>query len=45
MMARMIKVMKPLMSAAAGIANASAAVPAHPIEEKASANVASLDEV
>src|SRR5580698_8637655 len=43
--ARMAAVSRPLMTAAVGIANASAAVPAHPIEEKASANVASRDEV
>src|SRR5580692_11025465 len=36
---------RPLMIAAIGIASASAAVPAHPIEEKASAKVASRDEV
>jgi hypothetical protein len=34
-------VIRPLISAAIGIASASAAVAAHPIEEKASANVAS----
>ena len=41
----MINVMTPLIAAAAGIASARAAVAAHPIEEKASANVASLEEV
>src|SRR3984957_12976761 len=43
--ARMPAVIRPLMTAAIGIASASAAVPAHPIEEKASAKVASRDEV
>src|ERR1700690_636562 len=43
--ARMPALMTPLTSAAEGIANASAAVAAQPIEEKASANVASRDEV
>src|ERR1700722_10878839 len=43
--ARMPAVNRPLMIAAIGIASASAAVPAHPIEEKASAKVASRDEV
>src|SRR5207237_5919974 len=38
-------VMAPLMMAAVGTTNASAAVAAHPIEEKASAKVASRDEV
>jgi hypothetical protein len=38
-------VIRPLMSAAMGIASASAAVAAQPIEEKASANVASRDDV
>jgi hypothetical protein len=39
--ARMPAVIEPLISAATGIASASAAVAAQPIEEKASANVAS----
>ena len=38
-------VIRPVTSAAIGIASASAAVAAHPIEEKASANVASRDDV
>ena len=37
--------MMPLMMAATGSASASAAAAAHPIEEKASAKVASRDEV
>src|SRR5712672_156018 len=41
----MATVIRPLIRAAAGIASASAAVAAHPIEEKASAKVASRDEV
>src|SRR5882757_4020101 len=41
----MATVIKPLIRAAAGIASASAAVAAHPIEENASAKVASRDEV
>src|SRR3984957_5577483 len=43
--ARMPAVIRPLITAMIGIASASAAVPAHPIEEKASANVASREEV
>src|SRR3984957_17640460 len=43
--ARMPAVIRPLITAVIGIATASAAVPAHPIEEKASAKVASRDEV
>src|SRR6202166_1810926 len=43
--ARMPAVIRPLMTAAIGIASASAAVPAHPIEEKASAKVASREDV
>src|SRR3984893_4535366 len=38
-------VMSPLISAATGIASTSAAVAAHPIDEKAAAKVASRDEV
>src|SRR5262249_41756852 len=38
-------VINPLTTAASGTANASAAVAAHPIEEKAAAKVASRDEV
>ena len=38
-------VIRPLTTRAIGIASASAAVAAHPIEEKASAKVASRDEV
>src|SRR5271167_1819204 len=38
-------VMSPLISAAVGMTSAKAAVAAHPIEEKASAKVASRDEV
>ena len=38
-------VINPLMTAATGTTSASAAVAAHPIEEKASAKVASRDEV
>ena len=41
----MPRVIRPLISAATGTASASAAVAAHPIEEKASAKVASRDEV
>src|ERR1700730_8577578 len=41
----MAAVIRPLMSAARGSASASAAVAAHPIEEKASAKVANRDEV
>ena len=41
----MAAVSRPLMSAAKGIASVSAAVAAHPIDEKASANVASRDDV
>src|ERR1700724_1056365 len=41
----MAVVIRPLMTAAIGIASAIAAVAAHPIEEKASAKVASRDEV
>src|ERR1700692_2649618 len=41
----MTAVIRPLISAARGIASASAAVAAHPIEEKASAKVASRDDV
>ena len=41
----MAAVIRPLMRAAMGIASASADVAAHPIEEKASAKVASRDEV
>ena len=43
--ATMAAVNVPLMSAAKGIASTSAPVAAHPIEEKASAKVASRDEV
>src|ERR1700687_453734 len=43
--ARMPAVVNPATSAASGIASVSAAVAAHPIEEKASANVASRDDV
>src|SRR6266513_1818915 len=43
--ARIAAVMRPVMSAPIGMASASAPVAAHPIEEKASANVASRDEV
>ena len=43
--ARMAMVMRPVTIAAIGTASASAPVAAHPIEEKASANVASRDEV
>src|SRR5258705_9342975 len=43
--ARMQAVSRPPMTAATGIASASAAVAAQPIEEKASANVASRDDV
>src|SRR5438874_3691565 len=43
--ARIAAVMRPVMSAPIGRASASAPVAAHPIEEKASANVASRDEV
>jgi len=38
-------VITPLITAAIGIVTASAAVAAQPIEQKASAKVASLDEV
>src|SRR5215475_9857547 len=38
-------VIKPLMAAAAGSARTNAAVAAHPIDEKASANVARREEV
>src|ERR1700704_5085455 len=41
----MLAVITPLMSAAMGIASASAAVAAHPIDAKASAKVASRDDV
>src|SRR5712671_3895679 len=41
----MATVIRPLIRAAAGIASASAVVAAHPIEENASAKVASRDEV
>src|SRR5437667_10897771 len=41
----MAAVIAPLITAAIGSVTASAAVAAHPIEEKASANVASRDEV
>jgi hypothetical protein len=41
----MAAVITPLISAASGIEIASAAVPAQPIEQKASANVATRDEV
>src|SRR5260221_6856758 len=41
----MPRVINPVISAAMGIASASAAVAAQPIEEKASENVASRDEV
>src|SRR5712672_4617309 len=41
----MATVIRPLIRAAAGIASASAAVAAHPIDENASAKVASRDEV
>src|SRR4051794_27411131 len=41
----MADVIRPLMTAAMGTASASAAVAAHPIEEKASAKVATRDEV
>src|SRR5712691_9785603 len=43
--ARMPAVINPVISATSGIASASAAVAAHPIEQKASANVASRDDV
>src|SRR6266550_1264631 len=43
--ARMPAVVSPVMSPAIGIASVSAAVAAQPIEEKASAKVASRDEV
>src|SRR5215213_9637283 len=43
--ARMAAVNAPLITAAIGIVTASAAVAAQPIEQKASANVASRDEV
>ena len=43
--ARMAAVITPLITAAMGIASASAAVAAQPIEQKASAKVASRDEV
>jgi len=43
--ATMPSVIRPLTSAAAGTASVSAAVAAHPIEEKASAKVASREEV
>ena len=41
----MAAVIRPVMRAATGMASASAAVAAHPIEEKASAKVASREEV
>src|SRR3954465_8301404 len=41
----MADVIRPLIRAATGIASASAAVAAHPIEQKASAKVASRDDV
>src|SRR3954447_17367084 len=43
--AMMAAVIRPLMRAATGIASASAAVAAHPIEENASAKVASREDV
>jgi hypothetical protein len=43
--ARMAAVINPVSSATIGIASAKAAVAAHPIEQKASANVANRDEV
>src|ERR1700722_19800901 len=43
--ATMMAVNRPVMSAATGIESMSAPVAAHPIEEKASAKVASRDEV
>jgi hypothetical protein len=43
--ARMLAVIKPVASAATGIDSANAAVAAQPIEENASANVASRDDV
>src|SRR5205823_9496075 len=43
--ARMAAVIAPLMIAATGSASVSAAVAAHPIEQNASANVATRDEV
>src|SRR6266481_1451947 len=43
--AKMPDVIRPLISAATGIASANAAVAAHPIEQKASAKVANRDEV
>src|SRR4051812_49646707 len=43
--AKMAEVTTPLITAAIGIASASAAVAAHPIEQKASAKVASREEV
>src|ERR1700738_4364639 len=43
--AKIPAVIRPVITAATGIDSASAAVAAHPIEQKASANVASRDEV
>ena len=43
--AKIPTVIKPLMTAAIGIDSASAPVAAHPIEQNASANVATRDEV